>query len=142
MRNYIATVLLLTCAMTSLLSAQSNPLASYRWDHRIIIVSVPPKDVEEHVAELVDAKAAIEERHIRWFVLGGETLASNEPGSPDPDLKLALLARYFAEQDGGKQVRLIGKDGGIKLRSTELDLEQIFTRIDRMPMRRAEMRAD
>lgn len=142
MRNYIATVLLFTCAMTSSFSAQPNPLESYRWDHRIILLSVPPGDVEERVAELVDAEAAIEERQIRWFVLGGDSVATNEPESLDQDFQVALFRRYFAEQNGGTQVRLIGKDGGVKLRSTELDLQEIFTRIDRMPMRRAEMRAD
>jgi len=142
MRDYVATLLLLICAMTPPLSAQVDPLASYRWDYRVILVSAPTEDVEERVSELVDAKAAIEERHIRWFVLGGEALASNEPESAEPGLDAALLKHGFADQQGGTQVRLIGKDGGVKLRSTELDLKAIFARIDSMPMRRAEMRSD
>ncbi len=34
---------------------------------------------------------------------------------------------------------LIGKDGSQKARSDELDLPQFFTKIDKMPLRRAEM---
>ena len=40
----------------------------------------------------------------------------------------------------GSQVLLIGKDGGVKLRSTEpVSTDELFALIDSMPMRRREM---
>jgi hypothetical protein len=39
------------------------------------------------------------------------------------------------------EIILIGKDGGVKLRSkTPISLEELFSLIDAMPMRRQEMR--
>lgn len=38
------------------------------------------------------------------------------------------------------RVLLIGKDGGVKSRSSDLDLEATFGLIDQMPMRREEIR--
>ena len=37
---------------------------------------------------------------------------------------------------------LIGKDGGIKLNSRKISLEEIFSLIDKMPMRQEEMLND
>ena len=46
-----------------------------------------------------------------------------------------------ALQIDGFEIVLIGKDGGVKLRSkTPLDVETLYAVIDAMPMRRREMR--
>jgi hypothetical protein len=52
------------------------------------------------------------------------------------------VGRRLGLHGRGAQLVLIGKDGGIKARHSEdvFDLERIFTLIDSMPMRRAEMR--
>lgn len=42
----------------------------------------------------------------------------------------------------GFQLLLLGKDGGVKLRSSNVSLEDIFSLIDTMPMIRKEMRDD
>lgn len=56
---------------------------------------------------------------------------------------MASLRQQFAVADGGLIVLLIGKDSGVKLRSDRpLTAEQIFTTIDRMPMRQQERSAD
>ena len=51
------------------------------------------------------------------------------------------LSERFGMVGGRVAVVLIGKDGGVKLRREgEIDLDEIFERIDGMPMRRNEMR--
>ena len=45
----------------------------------------------------------------------------------------------FRENEPSR-VLLIGKDGGVKLRGDELDVQRIFDLIDTMPMRIREMK--
>ncbi len=50
------------------------------------------------------------------------------------------LRKRYATTGEPFEIVLIGKDGGIKLRSPSTSVAQIFELIDTMPMRRAEMR--
>ena len=52
------------------------------------------------------------------------------------------MSQQFAVTSSGFQLLLLGKDGGVKLRSSTVSLEDIFSLIDTMPMRRSEMRDD
>lgn len=60
--------------------------------------------------------------------------------SLDPQTARSLREEFGVSQ-GEFRVILIGKDGGIKLkRQSQTRLEDIFSLIDAMPMRREEMR--
>ena len=50
------------------------------------------------------------------------------------------MQSFFQPPPVGTAVVLIGKDGFVKSRSADLDLAETFATIDRMPMRRREMR--
>jgi hypothetical protein len=127
--------------MTSFAFAEGNPLKPFLWDYRVILVSASPDGVEDRVAELVRAQASIDDRHILWFVIDGESVATNHEQPLAKGFQPAVLKRFFAVQNGDKtQVRLIGKDGGVKAKVEELNLEKLFELIDSMPMRQAEMR--
>jgi len=131
--------------MTSLAFSEHDPLKSFLWDFRIVLVSTPSSEVDDHVSELKRAQEAINERHILWFVFGDDSVATNYDNAEPlgEEFRPTVLKRYFSEQSEGKtQVRLIGKDGGVKARSAKLDLQQLFALIDTMPMRQAEMRDD
>ena len=52
------------------------------------------------------------------------------------------MSQQFVVSSSGFQLLLLGKDGGVKLRSSTASLEDIFSLIDTMPMRRREMRDD
>lgn len=53
----------------------------------------------------------------------------------------ALLRDRFSAKPGEFTIVLIGKDGGEKLRrGTDVDIAEIFSLIDSMPMRQREMR--
>jgi hypothetical protein len=55
------------------------------------------------------------------------------------DAALQAITRQIPPQDRPFEVVLIGKDGTVKLRTTNSSLEQIFSLIDTMPMRINEM---
>jgi len=114
-------------------------LDELRWSHRVILVFAPGPQASRAAANLADFAAGIEDRDIVWFVLDGDTLRSNYPGTLGDTLPEQLVERYFSPLPAGTSVVLIGKDGGVKSRSTDLDLEATFGLIDRMPMRRREM---
>ena len=52
------------------------------------------------------------------------------------------MSQQFSVSSTGFQLLLLGKDGGVKLRSSTASLEDIFSLIDTMPMRKREMRDD
>ena len=52
------------------------------------------------------------------------------------------MSKQFTVLSLGFQLLLLGKDGGVKLRSSNVSLEDIFSLIDTMPMIRKEMRDD
>lgn len=52
------------------------------------------------------------------------------------------MSKQFTVSSLGFQLLLLGKDGGVKLRSSNVSLEDIFSLIDTMPMIRKEMRDD
>ena len=87
---------------------------------------------------LREASDGIDERDIVWFVVTGETVDSNL-AEMTADMAQSVRDKLTADANGASVI-LIGKDGGVKDRSRELDLDDIFSRIDRMPMRRREMR--
>ena len=52
------------------------------------------------------------------------------------------MSKQFTVSSLGFQLLLLGKDGGVKLRSSNVSLEDIFSLIDTMSMIRKEMRDD
>jgi len=115
-------------------------LQDLRWQNRVILIFAREPYMSNALSNLEELKAEIEERDIAWFVLGDNTLHTNYDGNLDDKLREALMDSYFTPMPAETAVRLIGKDGTVKSRSTDLDLEATFGLIDRMPMRREEMR--
>ena len=137
--------ILLTCMMTVNVNAQASEeklagLEDLRWQYRVILIFAREPYMSNALSNLDELKAEIEERDIAWFALGDDTLHTNYDGNLDDKLREELMASYFTPVPAETAVRLIGKDGTVKSRSTDLDLEATFGLIDRMPMRREEMR--
>lgn len=92
-------------------------LTGHRWKHRILVIDTPSSDSEPYrrqLAGLEAAAAGLQERDMRVVT---------QPG------------RDF-------RVRLVGKDGGVKLDLGEpVEASALFALIDAMPMRRAEMKS-
>ena len=136
--------LFIGCAMLAngSISAASKlqNLDPFLWENRLILVSTPVEGTDALLSVLAENDEAIVDRHIIWFVVNEETVISNYQGPLDSGLVDSLSAYWKTGFPADQQIVLIGKDGGSKLRQAELDLPVIFTTIDGMPMRQAEMR--
>jgi len=121
----------------------SAMLDAYQWNHRPIFVFAKDdktlKAIEQTFAE---AKAGILDRDILWFAQSPDARASNAPKDFTDTFARGLKQRFHKNPKAIAETVLVGKDGGVKSRDDTLDLDEIFRRIDAMPMRQAEMRAD
>jgi hypothetical protein len=115
-------------------------LEPLRWAKRIFLVYGPAPGTDHAVEHLESFAAGIEDRQVAWFVLGDGRLRTNHEGPIDASLEEHLRNRYFSPAPNGPVVVLIGKDGEVKSRRPELDLDRLFAQIDSMPMRQREMR--
>ena len=124
--------------MAANLQSAAQVLERFQWENRLILVRTEKVESREIMRQFADQRAAIEERHIVWFVLEGNVVETNyEDALPENFAGRIGKAGYWK---GDEKVLLVGKDGGVKARQETLDLEALFRRIDSMPMRRAEMR--
>lgn len=114
--------LLIAMSVTATTSAQK--LSDFRWENRIVLIFGDDQQAISKQKETFDAKNnGFEERDLKVFI--------------NPETKEMQKLR----NETGFEVILIGKDGGVKKRKTELmTTEELFGIIDSMPMRRSEMR--
>jgi len=103
------------CAGASAAGLALPDLAAHQWRHRVLVIDAPEQLTEDYrrqLASLDAAKAGLEERDLHLVTRTG--------------------APAF-------RVRLVGKDGGVKLdQATPIEVTTLFALIDAMPMRRAE----
>lgn len=140
-------ILLTFLVFNGLLSmAQQNPLTKYQWKNRLLIIYSSKSDndkLQEQINKFRFSTAEYNERELLVFHLSNndfQNLNENVPvGSSISAMKDFLSLQY--EEDF--KVFLIGKDGGIKLKSKEvLSNQKLFATIDAMPMRQNEMERD
>jgi hypothetical protein len=90
-------------------------LSAQQWSRRVLVIDTPSPESAEYrrqSAALAAASAGLQERHVEIVTKAGK----------------------------GFRVRLVGKDGGVKLdRGEPVDVPTLFALIDAMPMRRAEL---
>lgn len=118
-------------------------LSPYRGRNRLFLILAPSPSDRSHERQqrlLVGTEASFEDRDLLTIRLfeDGSGEAMGEPISPEE----AAEARDSLGVDAGRfAIILVGKDGGAKFRSDEpIAPQEIFARIDAMPMRRREMR--
>jgi hypothetical protein len=112
----LSLILLTAAGMTSAFANLPLPeLGGHRWKHRVLVIDTPATTAPAYQAQaaaLLPAWAGLLERDLH------------------------LITRDAAP---AFRVRLIGKDGGVKLdRDTPVAVAELFALIDAMPMRRAE----
>lgn len=130
--------IILSLFLVSTAGAQSmESLSDLQWENRVILVKAS-SNPEEAVGILHQFRDGVAERDVLWFVVTGQAVESNLQTMTDGMAE--SIRQKLEAQPEGASVILIGKDGGIKDRSSELDLESLFSRIDQMPMRIREMR--
>ncbi|MEO0554000.1 MAG: DUF4174 domain-containing protein [Bacteroidota bacterium] len=127
--------------LLGLLSITVSPLQSYKWKNRILIVYAKNKNLlSKQLTVFVGEKTEFKERDLVIFKLNKYN-GINPSGQKltDKDYQW-LVRRYFSTSDKFGIV-LIGKDGGVKLKSKEqIGNKRLFDLIDSMPMRMQEMK--
>ena len=124
-------LLIATTAICMLGSLHAEPLAQYLWKRRVVLSfsaaeSTPErisllKQIEQYQCEFDDRQMV----HIDLIA-----------GSSDH----RLLSRQFSLPDMDFNLVLLGKDGDVKLLTSQPSLEKLLTLIDTMPMRQRELR--
>jgi hypothetical protein len=119
---------LITCLATMIAFAETD-LSGFKWKNRVLVVLAPSdhdQQLREQQAIAAAAAAGFSERDL---------IVVAEIGAEGP------LHRMFSTKIGDFQVVLVGKDGRSILQwSKPVSAEVLSSVIDKMPMRRDEMR--
>ena len=117
-------------------------LDSLRWKKRVIVIFSPAESdasFQLQKQRLASSAEGVLERHLMVLeiVEPGQSRVGNQLLS---EKSIRDIRKRLGVQAGTFQVLLIGKDGGVKLRSSEpVSTRDLFGLIDSMPMRRQEM---
>lgn len=129
--------------MLSMASAFAQDLKEYQWKNRLLIVVASDAALplfRQQLAVLQADAQGLSERKLLIF----QVLPTAYRIGLDHNTKWNAgenLYERFARTGSPFTVLLIGLDGGVKVWQTDLmPLEELFGRIDAMPMRKAELR--
>jgi len=123
-------------------SVANLDLDSLRWKNRVLVLFSPSEsDASFRLQKqrLASSTEGVLERDLMVLEImePGQSRAGNQLLS---EKSVQDIRKRLGLQAGTFQVLLIGKDGGVKLRSSEpVSTKDLFGLIDSMPMRRQEM---
>ncbi|KUF12846.1 hypothetical protein AVJ23_01895 [Pseudoponticoccus marisrubri] len=113
------------------LAPERAELGDLQWQARPVLVFADGPEDQRFRQQMTALRASSDGLAARDIVVLTDT---------DPSAKGRLRAALAVE---GFTVLLVGKDGGVKLRSDEpIATDDLFSTIDAMPMRQREMRDD
>ena len=117
-------------------------ISDYQWKNRLVVLLTDSQDSQLYQLQLKDLKTDLEglkERKILVITLTPNyqiTGIDNEI-----EQKAVLNFKKLKKETNGFEVILVGLDGYIKLQQSKLLTHQeLFAQIDRMPMRRNEIK--
>lgn len=124
-------------------SVSKADLTGFQWQNRLLLIFAPTESDPDYIAiekNLTDSILELKDRDVVVIRVFKESHSRiGEQVMPSKDA-LKLYHRFKAQTDRITAV-LIGKDGGVKLvREYQVNLAEIFTLIDSMPMRQQEIR--
>jgi hypothetical protein len=116
---------------------------AHRWQDRLLVLYAD-RESGEVLARwreaLAGEEAELKERDLKIYILRPDGMEAPEGAVTSREDRDRILGEYRLREKKTTWV-LIGKDGGEKMRGADsLPLEDIFRRIDSMPMRQREMR--
>ena len=120
--------------------AEPFTVQQYRWQKRVLVVSAGTVD-DSNLARLQKELDAMQpefaDRDMELVVLfdSGTSLAGERQLT---QAEVEVTRARLGIEDGEPALRLIGKDGSVKLADETASLDDVFALIDTMPMRRAE----
>ena len=132
------------CLLTTLpsLAQKTFDLKKYQWKNRLLFYFAPDDRQEAVVKQLElfeKKKSGIQERELAVITVFKDSGWDENGNRLSPEQAEQLRIKYGVRHP--YTFVLVGKDGYEKYRNNEkLDLEDIFKRIDAMPMRQSEMK--
>jgi len=116
----------------------------YRWKNRLILLFTPElqhPNYQQQIAAFTEEEEALQDRKLLVFTLTPKGQLLDQDCVIEKEHHLAIYKKYdITTQDYA--VLLLGLDGGLKRKVVNklVDPKSLFSLIDTMPMRRAEMR--
>lgn len=111
------------------------------WENRVILI-YPDDEVNlkkiNYEALFKKFNDEIKERDILWFIIKGKEVLTNYPNTLSNDFIVNTKSKFQIEK---YKILLIGKDGGVKAKGKDLNLEMLFEEVDGMPMRQQEIKS-
>ena len=138
---------LLIIGMLTIVNLSGQNLDQHLWKNRVLLLQTNKelsKKYEEQLIEFSHSEEAFAERKLvvylimekEYKMINYPTQKTIEKGQVERELFTSILKESIPFN-----IVLIGLDGGIKLRTSELlKKEELFNTIDSMPMRRAELK--
>ena len=112
-------------------SLHAEPLTQYLWKRRVVLSFSAAKSTPERIFLLKQIEQYQCEFDDRQMVHIDLIAGSNDH---------QLLSRQFSLPNKNLNLLLLGKDGDVKLLTSQPSLENLLTLIDTMPMRQRELR--
>lgn len=128
--GHVLAILMVVAALSADARAPDTleQLSQLQWRNRVILVRGSELDLQR----LRQRESDIMERDIIWILWIGEAVHTN---THRPFSDSVVSWPEHQAPDSEVNTLLIGKDGGIKVRDSELKLDELFGLIDSMPMR-------
>ena len=140
------TFVLATVVVWSIMSGLegwSMDLNQYKWKNRLLFIFAPDDDhsfLRNFESDIAAQPGEVSERDLIVFKIIENGPAFMAATRLNPQTAANLRDKFTAPLEQFTCV-LVGKDGGVKLRTNDrIRLQDIFERIDAMPMRQEEMR--
>ena len=138
---------ILLCCFTFIYAGNSDgqEIDAYQWENRILIVKTEGSESELYLTQLEELRSqeqGLAERKLLIYQVKGQYYRKGL--KDDGEWRIINNKRLLTisnKSNSNFEVILIGLDGGIKLRRSEvLPTNELFAIIDGMPMRRRELR--
>lgn len=119
----------------------AQDLGSHEWKDRLLLILTSENskaDYQKQIDILKEYTEGLEERKLVVYTIYPDKF---KKGLDSKDwTSSGSLNEQYRENNRDFEILLVGLDGGIKIRQDEvMTIEQLFSRIDAMPMRRSEI---
>lgn len=136
------TSIFIILVFTSMTMLQAQDLSEHRWKDRLVLLltdDLNNSELRKQQQALTGLKQELKDRKIVIYTVTPEFLYTSLKEKKKNHNY--TLYRKYKKGKASFQVVLLGLDGGVKLRENRaVESEELFGLIDRMPMRRAELR--
>ena len=121
----------------------AQSLAQHEWENRVVLLFAPDfenKELKEQLAFFQNDKKGLEDRKLIVYQITPTKVKKD--GTPlNGKSEIDSWFKKFKVDKKGFTFILMGLDGGEKMRNSDpVSVEKLYSKIDRMPMRRAEIR--